>query len=242
MATAKKIEKNGKSLRFATAVNGLNLESAYNIEEALEIVKKAATTKFDESIDLAVNLGIDVKQSDQNVRGVVSLPNGTGKKVTVAVFANEEKQKEAKKAGAKIVGGEELIEQVAKGEINFDKCIATPEMMPKLGKVAKVLGPKGLMPNPKLGTVTEDVAGAVEKALAGQVEYRADKGGVVHAIIGKASFDDAKLAENAKALVAALVKAKPSGAKGIYLKRISLSSTMGPGVKITIASVTEQKN
>ena len=239
MATKKKIEKNNNSLRLAKAIEGKDLQKTYTIAEAVAVIKSCATAKFDESIDVALNLGVDVKQTDQNVRGVITLPNGTGKKVRVAVFARDKKADEAKKAGAEIVGAEELIEKISKGEVNFDKCVATPDMMPLLGKVAKILGPKGLMPNPKLGSVTEDVATAVQNALAGQIEFRTDKGGIAHAIVGKASFKDDALIKNIKVLVSAIVKAKPSSSKGIYLKRLTLSSTMGPGVKVSIASVTE---
>ena len=240
MAKAQKIEKNGYSLRLATARQGRNFDELYSIEDALKSVKECATAKFDESIDISVNLGIDSRQTDQNVRGVVSLPNGTGKKITVAAFvADDKKAKEAKDAGAKIVGSDDLLEQIKKGEINFDKLIATPDMMPKLGQVAKVLGPKGLMPNPKLGSVTEDVADAVKNALAGQVEFRAEKGGVVHAIVGKKSFDDKKLVENIKVFIEALKKQKPSSSKGVYLKKITISSTMGAGFKVIPSSVSE---
>jgi large subunit ribosomal protein L1 len=232
MAKANKIEKHGYSMRLAKARDGKDFDALYTIEDAIKLVKECATAKFDESVDISINLGIDPRQSDQGVRGVVSLPNGTGKKVTVAVFARDAKADEAKKAGAKIVGAEELIEQVSKGEVNFDRCIATPDMMPLLGKVAKILGPKGLMPNPKLGTVSENVAEAVKNTLAGQVEYRAEKAGIVHAGVGKVSFDDKKLAENIKALYDAVVKAKPSGVKGTYIKKVAIGSTMGPSVKV----------
>jgi large subunit ribosomal protein L1 len=234
-----KIAKGSNSVRYAKLINGKDFLKVYNVKEAIALVKTLATAKFDESIDIAVNLGIDVKQTDQNVRGVVSLPNGTGKKITVAVFARDKKADEAKKAGAQVIGAEDLLEKVSKGEINFDKCIATPDMMPLLGKVAKVLGPKGLMPNPKLGSVTEDIAGAVKNALAGQVEFRADKAGVIHATIGKASFKEDALLENAKTLVDALNKAKPQGSKGIYLKKVTLSPTMGAGVKVIPSSFSE---
>jgi len=237
MAKDKKINKGKYSVRLATVRDGKDFEALYALEEALKLVKDCATAKFDESIDISFNLGVDTKQSDQNVREVVSLPHGTGKKVSVAVLAQDAKAEEAKKAGATIVGSDELIEDIKRGEIKFDKLIATPDMMPMLGQVAKILGPKGLMPNPKLGSVTQDVDAAVKSALAGQVELRAEKGGVVHAIVGKKSFDDKKLLENIKALSGALVKAKPSGVKGVYIKKVSLSSTMGVGVKVNVDSV-----
>lgn len=232
----KEIQKGPYSLRLAKARHDKDFTKAYDLADALKLVKSCANTKFDESIDFAINMGIDVKQSDQNIRGVVPLPNGTGKKITVAVFARDKKADEAKKAGAQIVGAEDLVEKVSKGQINFDKCIATPDMMSLLGKVAKVLGPKGLMPNPKLGTVTEDVTGAVKNVLAGQVEFRADKAGIVQASIGKTSFAEDKLVENAKAFMEALNKAKPASFKGIYIKKMYLTSTMGPSVKVNIAS------
>ena len=237
MAKAQKIEKGKYSLRLASARQDKDFDKLYLIEDAIKQVKECATAKFDESIDLYISLGIDSKQSDQNVRGVVGLPNGTGKKVVVAVFARDKKADEAKKAGATIVGAEDLIEQVQKGEVNFDRCIATPDMMPLIGRVAKVLGPKGLMPNPKLGSVTDDVGTAVKNALAGQVEFRAEKGGIVHAGVGKKSFDDAKLVENIKVLFDAVIKAKPSSAKGVYIKKVGLSSTMGAGFKVDPSSL-----
>lgn len=233
------IEKGVYSLRLAKARHGKDFTKAYDLTDAVALIKSSATTKFDESVDLALNLGVDVTQADQNIRGVVSLPNGTGKKIVVAVFARDKKADEAKKAGAQIVGAEDLIEQVSKGKIEFDKCIATPDMMATLGKVAKILGPKGLMPNPKLGTVSEDVAGAVKNVLAGQVEFRADKAGIVQATVGKASFSAEKLSENIKAFMEAINKAKPASFKGIYLKRIHLTSTMGPSVKVNISSTNK---
>lgn len=231
-----KIQKGDYSLRLAKAVQGKDLNKVYNLADAVQTIKSCATAKFDESIDLAVNMGIDVKQSDQNIRGVVSLPNGTGKKIKVAVFARDKKADEAKKAGAHIVGAEDLIEKVSKGELDFDKVIATPDMMALLGKVAKVLGPKGLMPNPKLGTVSDDVATAVKNVLAGQVEFRADKAGIIQATVGKASFAEDKLVENIKAFMDALNKAKPASFKGIYIKKLYLTSTMGPSVRVNNAS------
>ncbi len=230
------IEKNGYSLRLAKARAGKDFTKVYNLAEAVDAIKSTATAKFDESIDIALNLGVDVTQAEQNIRGVVSLPNGTGKKVIVAALARDKKADEAKKAGAQIVGAEDLIEIISKGKIEFDVCVATPDMMPLLGKVAKILGPKGLMPNPKLGTVSEDVATAVKTVLAGQVEFRADKAGIVQATVGKASFSAEKLSENIKALMDAISKAKPASFKGIYIKKIHLTSTMGPSVKVNISS------
>ncbi len=211
-----------------------------SLEEAVKAAKANATTKFDETIDIAINLGVDPRHSDQNVRGMVQLPNGTGKTVRVAVFAKGDKAEEAKKAGADIVGDEDLAAKIQKGEIDFDRCIATPAMMPLVGRLGQVLGPRGLMPNPKLGTVTPDVVAAVEAAKGGAVEFRAEKAGIVHAGIGKASFSEKQLIENAGAFVQAIIKAKPSGAKGNYLKKISLSSTMGPSYRINIETATQQ--
>ena len=240
MAAPKKEElkaiKQAGGKRLAAAKKTVDADNVYSIEEALKLVKSNAKAKFDETIDVAVKLGIDSKQSDQNVRGVVSMPNGVGKDVRVAVFAKDKKADEAKKAGADIVGAEDLIETIKSGKIEFDRCIATPDMMAVVGGVAKVLGPRGLMPNPKLGSVTQDVAEAVKNAKSGQIEFKAEKGGIVHAGIGKASFGEKELAENLKALIKALVGAKPSSSKGIYLRRASLSSTMGPGVRVDISS------
>lgn len=205
----------------------------YTVDEAVVIVKdNAAVRKFDETIDIAINLGVDPKHADQQVRGMISLPNGTGKSVRIAVFAKDAKADEAKKAGADIVGAEDLVEQIKAGKIDFDRCIATPDMMGLVGQVAKILGPKGMMPNPKLGTVTPDVTKAVQDAKGGAIEFRAEKTGIVHAGVGKASFDAKKLAENINAFIDAINKAKPSGAKGTYVKKITLSSTMGPGVRV----------
>ena len=204
------------------------------IEEAVALVKSNATAKFDETIDIAVNLGVDPRHADQMVRGVVALPNGTGKTMRVAVFARDDKAEEAKKAGADIVGAEDLMETVQGGTIEFDRCIATPDMMPIVGRLGKVLGPRNLMPNPKVGTVTADVAEAVKAAKGGEVQFKVEKAGVVHAGVGKASFDEAKLVENVKAFVSAVQKAKPEGAKGAYMKKIAISSTMGPGVTIDV--------
>ena len=224
------------SKRMKKAYEGLDTSKLYGVMEALDLLKAKSSVKFDETVDIALNLGIDTKQSDQNVRGMVSLPNGTGKTVRIAVFAKGAKADEAKAAGADIVGDDDLIEKVQKGELGFDRVIATPDMMAAMGKVAKILGPKGLMPNPKLGTVTMDIKGAVEKAKAGQVEFRAEKAGVVHAGIGKLSFGSAKLAENLKAFVAAVEKAKPATSKGVYLKKATVATTHGPGLRLDVAA------
>ena len=204
------------------------------VEEAVALIKGNASAKFDETVEIAMNLGVDVRHADQMVRGVVGLPNGTGKDVRVAVFARGPKADEAKEAGADVVGAEDLMETVQGGKIDFDRCIATPDMMPIVGRLGKVLGPRNLMPNPKVGTVTMDVADAVKAAKGGEVQFKAVKGGIVHAGVGKASFDEAKLVENIRAFVEAVAKAKPTGAKGAYLKKISLSSTMGPGVSVSV--------
>ncbi len=205
--------------------------------EAIKLVKSKATAKFDETVEIAMNLGVDPRHSDQMVRGVVSLPHGTGKEVRVAVFAKDAKADEARAAGAYIVGAEDLMEQIQAGQINFDRVIATPDMMGVVGRLGKILGPRGLMPNPKLGTVTANVADAVKASKAGQVEFRAEKAGLVHAGIGKASFSEDELFANAAAFVDAIQKAKPAGAKGTYIKRVSVSSTMGPGVKVDTANL-----
>lgn len=220
---AKRMEKNN---------SGYDPMREYGISEALEMLKKFSNAKFDETVEIAVNLGIDPRHADQQVRGAVSLPKGTGKTVRVAVFARNDKADEATAAGADIVGAEDLMEKVQRGEIDFDRCIATPDMMAVVGRVGKILGPKGLMPNPKLGTVTPNPAKAVEDAKAGQVQYRAEKAGIIHGFIGKASFDVAALAENLTAFMKALTDSKPSGAKGKYVRRITVSTTMGPGIKI----------
>ncbi|MBV7408090.1 50S ribosomal protein L1 [Maritimibacter sp. DP1N21-5] len=208
------------------------------VEEAVALIKSNANAKFDESVEIAMNLGVDPRHADQMVRGTVNLPNGTGKTVRVAVFARGEKAEEAKAAGADIVGAEDLMETVQGGKIDFDRCIATPDMMPIVGRLGKVLGPRNLMPNPKIGTVTLDVKEAVEAAKGGQVQFKVEKAGVIHAGIGKASFDEGKLVENVRAFVDAVSKAKPSGAKGTYMKKVSLSSTMGPGVSVNVESAT----
>ncbi|WP_426958306.1 50S ribosomal protein L1 [Muricoccus radiodurans] len=228
--------KQGKRLR--KAVEGLDLEKTYALAEAIATVKKAATAKFDETVEISMNLGIDPRHADQMVRGVVGLPNGTGKTVRVGVFARGAKAEEATAAGADVVGADELAAAVQEGKIDFDRCIATPDMMGLVGRLGKILGPRGLMPNPKLGTVTMDVKGAVSAAKAGQVEFRAEKAGIVHAGIGKASFDEGKLLENAKAFVEAIQRAKPTGAKGTYVKKVAVSSSMGPGVKVDVSSLS----
>ncbi|MCP5075067.1 MAG: 50S ribosomal protein L1 [Rhodobacteraceae bacterium] len=211
-----------------------------SVDEAVSLVKSNAKAKFDETVEIAMCLGVDPRHADQMVRGVVSLPNGTGKSVRVAVFARGPKADEAKEAGADIVGAEDLMEIVQGGKIEFDRCIATPDMMPVVGRLGKVLGPRNLMPNPKVGTVTMDVKAAIEAAKGGEVQFKVEKAGVIHAGVGKASFDEGKLVENVKAFISAVQKAKPSGAKGAYLKKIALSSTMGPGVTVDIANaVTE---
>src|SRR5512137_2903149 len=210
----------------------------YKLDEAVKIVKSNANAKFDETVELSINLGVDPKHADQMVRGVVNLPNGTGRTLRVAVFARGAKAEEAKAAGADIVGAEDLVEIVSKGTINFDRCIATPDMMGLVGRLGKVLGPRGLMPNPRVGTVTMDVVGAVKGAKGGSVEFRVEKAGIVHAGVGKASFTEKALVENIKAFVDAVVKARPTGSKGTYLKKVSLSSSMGPGVKLETSSVS----
>ncbi len=226
------------SKRFRSAAEGVNREKPYKLGDAVKIIRKNATAKFDETIEIAMNLGVDPKQSDQTVRGAITLPGGTGKTVRVAVFARDAKAKEAEAAGADLVGAQDLAEKVEKGEINFDRVIATPDMMAVVGKLGKILGPKGLMPNPKLGTVTADVAGAVKAAKGGQVQYRADKSGVVHAGIGKASFSEKAIADNIRAFFKTISAAKPSGIKGAFVKKVSVSSTMGPGLTIDIADLT----
>jgi large subunit ribosomal protein L1 len=227
--------KQGKRLRAIYA--SFDREKAYALEEAVRLAKANARAKFDETIEISMNLGIDPRHADQMVRGVVGLPHGTGKTVRVGVFARGAKAEEAKAAGADVVGAEDLAEKVQAGQIEFDRCIATPDMMALVGRLGKVLGPRGLMPNPKLGTVTMDVKGAVTAAKAGQVEFRAEKAGIVHAGIGKASFAEEQLLANARAFVEAIQRARPAGAKGTYVKKVALSSTMGPGVRVDVASL-----
>ncbi len=226
---------NGK--RIVNAYKNINKDAALPLAEAITVVKDNATAKFDETIDIAMNLGVDPKYADQMVRGVCSLPHGTGKTLRVAVIAQGEKADEAKAAGADVVGAENLIDSILSGKVDFDRCIATPDMMGMAGKVARILGPKGLMPNPKLGTVTTDVANAVKKAKAGEVQYRVEKNGIIHAGIGKASFSASQLTDNAKTFIDAILKAKPQGLKGNYLKKISLSSTMGVGIRVDLTSL-----
>jgi large subunit ribosomal protein L1 len=225
------------SKRFKKAIEGVDPDKSYTVEDAVKLIKARATAKFDETIELSINLGVDPKHADQMVRGVVSLPNGTGRSQRVAVFAKGPKADEARKAGADIVGAEDLAETVGKGEINFDRCIATPDMMGIVGRLGKVLGPRGLMPNPKVGTVTMDVTQAIKDAKGGAVEYRVEKAGIVQGGVGKASFAEDAIVQNVKAFVDSVMKSRPQGAKGTYMKKISISSTMGPGVKIALASV-----
>ncbi len=227
----------GEGKRLRAARERIVPGHAHPLDEAVKLTKDGATAKFDETVELALNLGVDPRHADQMVRGVVALPHGTGTTVRVAVFARDEKADEAREAGADLVGAEDLAEKVKGGEIGFDRCIATPDMMAVVGRLGKILGPRGLMPNPKLGTVTQDVAKAVGDVQGGQVEFRAEKAGIVHATVGKASFSEAAIAENVRAVIDAVNKAKPSGVKGTYLKKASLSSTMGAGVKIDVASV-----
>lgn len=223
--------------RLAKVIDGLDRDRAYPVDEAMDLAKQLATAKFDETIEIAMNLGVDPRHADQMVRGVVSLPNGSGRSVRVGVFARGDKAEAATAAGADVVGAEDLAERVQGGDIPFDRCIATPDMMAIVGRLGKVLGPRGLMPNPKLGTVTPDVAKAVEDAKGGQVEFRVEKAGVIHAGVGKASFSKEALVENTKAFATAINRAKPSGAKGVYMKKVSVSSTMGPGIKIDVPSL-----
>jgi large subunit ribosomal protein L1 len=226
---AKRIKKN---------TDGLSREKFYGLGEAVKLVKSRANAKFDETIEVAMNLGVDPRHADQMVRGVCNLPNGSGRKVRVAVFAKGPKAEEAKKAGADIVGADDLFEIVSKGTIEFDRCVATPDMMGLVGRLGKVLGPRGLMPNPKVGTVTMDVTAAVKAAKGGAVEFRVEKAGIVQAGVGKASFSEEQIAGNVKAFYDAVIKAKPQGAKGTFVKKVSISSTMGPGLKLDLASLT----
>ena len=227
--------KHGKRLR--KAYEAIDRDAFYPVDAAVKTIKERAKAKFDETIEVSMNLGIDPRHADQNVRGVVMLPHGTGKSLRVAVFARGDKAKQAQDAGADLVGAEDLAEKVQAGQMDFDRCIATPDMMAVVGRLGKVLGPRGLMPNPKLGTVTADVAEAVRAAKGGQVEFRAEKAGIIHAGVGKASFTEQALIENVKAFVGAISRAKPSGAKGTYIRKVSLSSTMGPGMKLEIGTV-----
>jgi len=228
--------KLGKRTKAAQAA--FEGKAALSVEDAVKLIKGAASAKFDETLEIAMNLGVDPRHADQMVRGVVTLPNGTGKVVRVAVFARGPKADEAKAAGADIVGAEDLMETIQSGKIEFDRCIATPDMMPVVGRLGKILGPRNLMPNPKVGTVTMDVKAAIEAAKGGEVQFKVEKAGVIHAGIGKVSFTEGKLAENVRAFVEAVTRARPSGAKGSYVKKVSLSSTMGPGVSLDLTSAT----
>src|SRR5436853_3323611 len=227
----------GLGKRTKKAREGVDRTKLYSLEEAVKMVKERAKAKFDETIEVAMNLGVDPRHADQMVRGIVNLPNGSGRSVRVAVFARGAKADEARAAGADVVGAEDLVEKVQGGTIDFDRCVATPDLMPLVGRLGKVLGPRGLMPNPKVGTVTMDVANAVRGAKGGSVEFRVEKAGIVQAGVGKASFDAQKLVENIKAFADAVQKAKPSGAKGTYVQRVAVSSSMGPGVKVEPASL-----
>lgn len=225
--------------RIKNGREGIDRKALYSLGDAVSMLKERASAKFDETVEVAMNLSIDPRHADQMVRGVVNLPNGTGRTVRVAVFARDDKAEEAKKAGADIVGAEELMETVQSGKIEFDRCIATPDMMPLVGRLGKVLGPRNLMPNPKTGTVTADVAAAVKAAKGGAVEFRAEKAGIVHAGVGKASFDAGALEQNIKAFTGAVMRARPSGSKGTFVQRVAISSTMGPGLKIDPASLAD---
>ncbi|MEZ5775762.1 MAG: 50S ribosomal protein L1 [Hyphomicrobiaceae bacterium] len=227
--------KSGK--RHRAASEGIDAAKLYPIDAAIKLVKERAKAKFDETVEIAMNLGVDPKHADQMVRGVCNLPNGTGRTLRVGVFARGDKAEEARKAGADVVGAEDLVETVLKGTIEFDRCIATPDMMPLVGRLGKVLGPRGLMPNPRVGTVTPNVGQAVKDAKGGAVEFRVEKAGIIQAGIGKASFSDQALIENIKAFTDAVVRAKPAGAKGTYVKRVAVSSTMGPGVKVELQTI-----
>lgn len=231
--------KSGK--RLQKAYEGIDADaSPLGVDAAVQLIKSRATAKFDETVEIAMNLNIDPRKQDQNLRGMVILPHGTGKAVRVGVFARGDKAKEAEAAGADVVGAEDLAEKIQAGEINFDRAVATPDMMALVGRLGKILGPRGLMPNPRLGTVTQNIAEAVQAAKGGQVEFRADKAGIVHAGVGKASFTDAALVDNVRAFVGAITRAKPSGVKGTYIERVNLSSTMGPGVKVELSGLADE--
>ena len=229
---------NKNTKRMKAIRDAIDPETEYQLGAAVKMIKDAATAKFDETIEVAMNLNVDPRHADQMVRGVVLLPNGTGKSVRIAVFAKDAKADEARAAGADVVGGEDLAEKIQQGEIDFDRCIATPDMMAVVGRLGKVLGPRGLMPNPKLGTVTQDVAAAIAAQKGGQVEFRVEKAGVIHAGVGKASFSEDALEANVRAFVGAVLRAKPSGSKGTYVRKVAVSSTMGPGVKVDMASMS----
>ena len=232
--------KSGK--RLTKAYEGIDPDAApIKVDAAVKLVKERATAKFDETVEVAMNLNIDPRKQDQNLRGMVILPHGTGKSVRVGVFARGDKAKEAEAAGADVVGAEDLAEKIQAGEINFDRCIATPDLMALVGRLGKILGPRGLMPNPRLGTVTANVTEAIQAVKGGQVEFRAEKAGIVHAGVGKASFTDDALVDNVRAFVGAITRGKPSGVKGTYIKRVSLSSTMGPGVKVDLAGLAAEE-
>jgi large subunit ribosomal protein L1 len=226
--------------RLKKAYEGIDPTTLYDIKEAVKLVKTRAKTKFDETIEIAMNLNVDPRKSDQNLRGTVMLPHGTGKSVRVGVFARGDKAKEAEAAGADVVGAEDLAEKIQAGQIDFDRAVATPDMMALVGRLGKILGPRGLMPNPRLGTVTQNIAEAVQAAKGGQVEFRADKAGIVHAGVGKASFTEDALIDNVRAFVGAITRAKPTGVKGTYINRVNLSSTMGPGVKVELAGLADE--
>ncbi len=225
--------------RIAKSRKGIDSNTLYALSEAAKLVKASALTKFDETIDIAINLGVDPRHADQMVRGVCNLPAGTGKEVRVAVFARGDKAEEAKAAGADIVGAEDLMEAIQGGKLDFDRCIASPDMMPIVGRLGKILGPRGMMPNPRVGTVTPNVAEAVKAAKSGSVEFRVEKNGIIHAGVGKASFSESDILANLKTIINAVIKAKPSGVKGTYLQRVTISSTMGPGIKINLSSVND---
>ena len=229
--------RRGKHIK--DAYKGLDRSAAYALEDAIREIKARSFTRFDETIEIAMNLGLDVRHADQTLRGATTLPHGTGKTVRVAVFARGDKAEEAKQAGADLVGAEDLAQTIQNGEIEFERAIATPDLMPVVGRLGKILGPRGLMPNPKLGTVTNDLSEAIKAAKGGQVQFRADRKGVVHAGVGKQSFDESELAENVRAFVDAIIRNKPSGAKGQYIKKVALSSTMGPGLRLDVPSVTQ---
>lgn len=227
----------GKGKRAKSNWEGIDREAVYTLSDAVKMLKECTSAKFDETVEVSMNLGVDPRHADQMVRGTVQLPNGTGKSVRVAVFAKDAKADEAREAGADIIGAEDLAERIQGGELDFDRCIATPDMMAVVGRLGRVLGPRGLMPNPKLGTVTQDVAAAVSAAKSGQVDFRVEKAGIIHAGVGKASFSSDQIEANVQTFVDAVIRAKPSGVKGIYLKKVAVSSTMGPGIRLDVANL-----